>query len=165
MILDRECRACCRGFRGGPRAWYCHDCRAERRKNAKAHYMERKRAGHTRPLGSIDKCANCGNEYIVNASHQRYCPECGPAMSAEHDRVHGLEYYHDNKERINPVRNERRRVGFVSCKECGKEFDPKHTCAVYCSPECKRKRYNRIWMERYYPKRLKDTANRGKGGR
>jgi len=101
-------------------------------------------------LGSTDRCAHCGREYTVNAGIQRYCPDCGPLLIAEHDRVAGLRYYCDNKAVINPVRNERRRIGLVTCKECSKEFDPGGTRRLYCTSECKRKAKNRMWMERYY---------------
>lgn len=31
-IYDRTCIRCSRSFQGGPRAWYCPDCRKERQR-------------------------------------------------------------------------------------------------------------------------------------
>jgi len=155
MIQDRTCRQCGAVFQGGPRAYYCPDCRHERQQEQNREHKRRKRAGLVRAVGSIDRCDHCSKEYTVTGGNQRYCPECGPMLLAEHDRVTGLQYYHDNKTVINPVRNKRRRIGLVICKECGKEFDPEGTRKLYCTQKCRRKTINRLWMKRYYPSRLK----------
>lgn len=77
-LKDRTCRTCGTTFKGGPRAWYCPTCRAERERVSR-----RKRNQHPprRKLGSIDQCENCGKDYIVNSGLQRYCPECAPLMA------------------------------------------------------------------------------------
>lgn len=155
MIQDRTCRQCGAAFRGGPRAYYCPDCRTVRKQEQGRRYKRRKRMGAVRRLGSADRCAHCGKEYVVTGGNQRYCPQCGPLLLAEHDRVTSIAYYHEHKDAINPVRNERRRIGLKTCKECGKGFNPGGTRRLYCTPECKRKAKNRMWMERYYPLRLK----------
>lgn len=153
MIQDRTCRQCGAIFRGGPRAYHCPDCRHERQQEQNREHKRRKRMGLARKLGSIDRCEHCNKEYTVNGGNQRYCHECGPVLLAEHDRVTAIAHYYEHKNTINPLRNERRRIGLVICKECRKEFDPEGTRRVYCTKECKRKAYNRIWMKRYYPPR------------
>lgn len=70
---DRICRTCGAQFSGGPRAWYCPDCRRERARIQK----------------------------------QRYNRE---EMHRQLDLKQSLEYYRENKDQINPSRNERRRL-------------------------------------------------------
>lgn len=108
--------------------------------------------GAIRKLGSIDRCDHCNREYTVTSGNQRYCPECGPVLLAEHDRVTALAYYRENKDVINPIRNKRRRIGLIKCKECTEEFDPKGTRKLYCTQKCRRKAINRMWMKRYLKK-------------
>lgn len=54
-ILPRICKECGKSFPGGPRAWYCPDCRRERKKHDKE-FKERKRSGKVIPNGSVIKC-------------------------------------------------------------------------------------------------------------
>ena len=54
---------------GGPRAFYCPNCRRIRQREANE--RARKRGGATRPIGSIDKCKLCGAEYVVNSGRQK----------------------------------------------------------------------------------------------
>lgn len=108
-LLDRVCRECDRHFQGGPRAYYCPSCRKERQRQQGAAYQRRKRAGTIRPLGSVDTCERCGESYTVEGGLQRFCPDCQSIQAAEHDRETSLAFYYENKERINPVRNERRK--------------------------------------------------------
>lgn len=154
MILDRACKQCGAAFRGGPRAYYCPNCRHDRQQQQNREHKRRKRAGLSRALGSTDRCAHCGKEYTVAGGNQRYCPDCGPKLLSEHDRKTSIAHYHQHKDSINSARNERRRIGLVTCKECGKEFNPGGTRKLYCTPECRRKDKNRMWMERYYPPKL-----------
>ena len=146
MLQKRICRQCGRSFQGGPRAYYCQECREERRRERSRKY---KQNGSARPLGSIDQCELCGKEYIVNGSLQRFCPECQPIHATEYDRATSLEFYGEHKARINPPRNERRRQGLKICEWCGNEFET-HTVSKTCSAECRRKLKNKKWMERYY---------------
>lgn len=146
MLQQRKCRECESLFIGGPRAYYCPICRKEReRERNKLH----KRTGPKRPLGSRDKCERCGNEYIVESGMQRFCPECQPIHAKEYDRVTSIKFYHLNKSRINPVRYNRRLKGPKKCLWCGKEFK-KGSRALTCSPECHRKRVNKLWVEWYH---------------
>lgn len=104
MIKDCTCKQCGKKFKGGPRAYYCPNCRAERKKEAKRAYNERKKEGKIRPLGSSDACERCGEKYIVVAGLQRVCEKCKSEHYLEQDRKTGLKYYYENKEDINPIR-------------------------------------------------------------
>lgn len=98
-IYERICRTCGRNFKGGPRAWYCPECREERKKERAAKYRKGK---PKRPLGSKDFCQNCGKEYTVESGLQKYCPECQPEMHKKIDNEQGTAYYHnvvDKKQR------------------------------------------------------------------
>ncbi|MEN6312775.1 MAG: hypothetical protein ABFD25_00850 [Clostridiaceae bacterium] len=108
-----------------------------------------KKNGPARPLGSIDKCERCGKDYVVEGGLQRFCPECQPIHAQEYDRETGLEFYHENKDRINPYRNENRRKDPVKCKWCGKIFAP-GTRSNTCSPECERLYKNKQWRKWYH---------------
>lgn len=164
MLQQRICQQCGRSFEGGPRAYYCPSCRAERQREQNAEFQRRKRKGNYRPLGSIDKCEQCGKDYVVEGGQQRFCPDCQPIHAKEYDRETAIEFYHNNKDRINPVRNQRRRKGPKTCVICGKEFTT-NTRAITCSPECRRKDINKKWNERYGEKRkLQRREKRAKGG-
>lgn len=51
-LLDRVCRECDRHFQGGPRAYYCPDCRVERQREQSRRSKARQRQGLTRQIGS-----------------------------------------------------------------------------------------------------------------
>lgn len=75
-IRFRVCRECGQTFPGGPRAWYCPECRAKRKKEQKHRYQT---AGPVRPIGSTDTCVVCGKPYTVDSGRQKYCPDCAEA--------------------------------------------------------------------------------------
>lgn len=134
MILDRVCRACGRSFKGGPKAWYCPECRVRRVREAQ---LKIKLFGPKRPIGSTDTCERCGKPYVVTGGSQRFCPDCQRPHALEYDRMTSLHYYHENADRINPIRAEKRRKGIAVCSVCGKEFTA-HTRQKYCSDECRK---------------------------
>ena len=105
-MYKRICRECGKEFEGGPRAWYCPECRNERRLERQRIYW---RNGYTRKIGSTDCCEMCGKPYTVNSGLQRYCSECAKINQLETDRRLSLEYYGNNKETLNPKRNAKRR--------------------------------------------------------
>lgn len=150
-ILDRICKECSVAFQGGPRAYYCPSCREIRRKAQSAVSKARERRGLTRKLGSLDTCDKCRNDYIVKGGLQRFCETCQPIHAAEHDRITSLEFYRANTDKINPVRNERRRVGNRNCDWCGSEYVAT-TAALTCSDECKRLLKNKKWNDIYGPR-------------
>ena len=84
---NRVCKECSQTFSGGPRAWYCPECRVERQRR-QVRYPSK------RPIGSKDICQNCGKKYIVNSGLQKYCPDCQPIMHKELDNRQGKSYYH-----------------------------------------------------------------------
>ena len=158
MLQQRTCKQCGRSFTGGPRAYYCPICREERTKQTNAAYRARKRAGDVRPIGSVDKCERCGKEYTVEGGLQRFCPDCQPIHAAEYDRETAIDFYRAHKERVNPIRNERRRIDpFKKCVMCGSTYEHKGTKRMTCSPKCEREYYNRQHRER--SKRQKEDTN------
>ena len=108
-MRECTCRECGKTFPGGPRAWFCPKCRADRRREASRVGKVKERAGLTRQLGSADQCPVCGQDYIVNSGNQRYCPNCAPDAIRANDAAQGLAYYHANADKINPRRNLARR--------------------------------------------------------
>lgn len=155
MIQDRICRTptCGKAFKGGPRAYYCHECRAERQRIQHADFKRRKRAGQVRSIGSTDVCKRCGGKYIVNAGAQQYCEDCQLIHKLEYDAATSITFYRENKEEINPVRNERRRIGLIPCVICGNEFDPEGTKRLTCCEDHAREYRNSWWMSNYYKSR------------
>lgn len=134
-IRPRVCKTCGRTFDGGPRAWYCPECRAERKKN-------RNRTQTNRPIGSTDICQRCGEPYIVMSWRQKYCEKCADEAVKEKVRAHKKEVREKNKEKIYKEKNERR-TPLKVCVICGKEFTsktPTKVCSEECEKELKRRR-------------------------
>lgn len=70
-LRTRVCKQCGSEFSGGPRAWYCPDCRHERQREQARRFREKKAKGLVdRPLGSLDKCEVCGREYSTEKEIQ-----------------------------------------------------------------------------------------------
>jgi len=162
MLQDRICKTCGATFTGGPRAYYCPACRAERARKSYRESKARARKGMTRKLGSLDKCERCGKDYEINSALQRFCPDCQPIHAQEYDRYTGLEFYHENKNQINPVRNERRRKGTRNCDWCGKEYTISPGNPLTCSLECQRLLRNKKYREIHYPRRKEKLATMNK---
>lgn len=77
MTYENTCQRCGKKYESGSnRPGYCPDCRMERQKERNKEYMERKREGAVRKIGSADVCANCGKAYIVKTGSQILCDEC-----------------------------------------------------------------------------------------
>ena len=130
-IRDRVCRQCGVTFPGGPRAWYCPACRAERRQEAGKRH---KKVGTARPLGSTDTCKRCGKEYIVEGGRQMYCKDCAEIAVKEKVRGHKREYNAENRDALNDHKREVR-VDRKVCVICGAVFDA-DTPTVTCSDSC-----------------------------
>lgn len=150
----RICRQCGKEFTGGPRAWYCPECREKRKRQQKSKDNYKQRMGLTRKIGSTDYCTRCGKPYTVTGGLQKYCPDCAAEAMQENDRNQALQYYEDNKEQTNPVRNDKRRVKTKQCVICGKEFDADRTARNTCSEEC-RKKQRQTWQREADKKRKK----------
>lgn len=138
VIKTRICRQCGANFEGGPRAWYCPACRAERRREANALFRNKGRKAN-RPLGSVDKCVRCGAEYVVNSALQKYCPACAHDGGREADRPASRRWNQEHKETYYPDRNKKRRKA-RSCVICGAPITAK-TATITCdNPACKLER-------------------------
>lgn len=128
VLRERTCRQCGKGFVGGPRAWYCQECRAQRRKERAKTYRAN---GFARHLGDIDHCENCGKEYIIEAGGQRYCKECAKAVVAAKDAEAARAYFAENQNRMKEIRKPLRR-----CIICGREITAPHRSKLCGRKEC-----------------------------
>lgn len=99
-ITPKICRTCGCSFPGGPRAWYCPACRAERVRIRNAEQKQRKRSGKVIPVGAIIRCELCGKEVIKNGGSQRFCEECGVKHLKEVDNSQSLEWKRKNMDKI-----------------------------------------------------------------
>lgn len=123
----RTCAVCGAAIIGGPTVKYCARCRAEKRREVDA---RRKRLGPTRPLGSVDKCVECGAEYVVRGGNQRCCPSCAPIVSARKIAARKAARYYAG-EIVRAPRKPRYR-----CTECGQLIPPERLPRYTCSDAC-----------------------------
>lgn len=135
VVRSRVCRQCGREFPGGPRAWYCPECRAERQRETSARC---KRSGAQRPLGSMDKCAVCGKEYVVKSGLQKYCPECAHEAVRSIDRKQSIEWQQKNTTPEQRKAQRKAATAEIECVICGKMFTPSSS-AITCSKECSKR--------------------------
>lgn len=145
-IYDRICRSCGASFRGGPRAWYCPVCRAERAIKTARESKQRSKAGTVRRIGSTDLCLICGQPYTVKGGLQRYCSKCAKEHLQVIDRAQGREWYETNKATYNPMRYEKRRAPARPCVICG-AMHPATSGLTCGNPACRRSRKNEKWRE------------------
>lgn len=138
IVQDRTCRECGVTFPGGPRAWYCPDCRAERRR---VQSRKAKKGKPARPIGSEDLCEICSKPYIVNSGRQKYCPDCAPEAVAQKVRDHKRQYAADHAEQMAKYKVDISSNRHV-CIICGAVFGS-HLPTVTCSPECNKIRVQR----------------------
>lgn len=137
VIKTRICQDCGTEFSGGPRAKRCPSC-AE-----KARYETNKRhrvKGTNRPMGSIDKCQWCGQEYTVASGRQKYCSEkCQRLAVLAWQRDHKKGY---NKSSGQEAKKQHRRDDAKRiCIYCGQAFSSKtstNLCSDYCRSEHKK---------------------------
>ena len=76
MRKELTCTQCGTRFVGYHTCQFCLACAADRKL---AVDKRRRLQGANRPLGSIDKCAVCGKDYVVNSGMQKYCTDCASA--------------------------------------------------------------------------------------
>lgn len=107
--LNRICQSCGVTFLGGPRAFYCPSCRAERRKIQSAQARERARKGITRKIGQEYPCEICGELYILNCGTQRFCKKCSAEHFREAEKELAKSRYEKSKDEINTKRKNRRK--------------------------------------------------------
>lgn len=115
----------------------CEECQDAANRLHNAIY---RRSGARRPLGSTDKCARCGKEYIVFGGKQKYCPACKESATAEAIREQRRAAMTEkrNDAVAGSIIRERKRVVPKDkiCKYCKKTF----SCignGEYCSEECR----------------------------
>lgn len=99
-LRPRTCRECGATFDGGPRAWYCPRCRAERQAQQNREYHERKKRGNTRKIGQKYPCEICGKMYVLSSGLQRYCVDCAKEHLKEIDNVQSREWNKDHPEQM-----------------------------------------------------------------
>lgn len=131
VVRERICRECGAAFQGGPRAWYCPSCRADRRR---IHDQASKRNGPTRQIGSTDLCTKCGGEYTVTGSRQKYCPACASDAVRETVRTHKRQYVAERAVQMAAYKKEMSSNRHV-CIVCGAVFNsnlPRVTCSDVC---------------------------------
>ncbi len=111
---NRVCRACGVIFSGGPRAWYCPDCRLERQRERGRYYSAH---GYSRHIGDTDVCENCGAKYTVESGQQKYCKNCRDEMHRQLDNRQGVKYYHRMDNVTRARRTARRRELYPANKD------------------------------------------------
>lgn len=99
-ILPRICRTCGTIFLGGPRAFYCPECRQERKKEQSKRYKERIKHGSTAPLGSIIQCESCGCDIIKCGGLQRFCKQCAKKHLKIIGNKQSADWNKKNKEKV-----------------------------------------------------------------
>lgn len=169
VVKDRTCRQCGRVFAGGPRAWYCPDCRRERQLESQRRSNRRQRAGMSRKLGGIELCPICGKEMVIRSANQKYCPDCSPKMVRAIDSRQSRDYARavrstsEGRERLNAAKRAARKKHTIAgrvCIVCGAVFVPSRTTQRVCSDECRRKarRYREQMSEWRHGRRKSEPA-------
>lgn len=138
---------CGKEFVGYPRSKYCAACRPIAQREANRRHRKN---GTARPIGSTDRCKNCGKPYVVASSRQRYCPDCAKVVVPQNVKAAKRESRKERADEINAARAERRKDRRI-CAVCGKPFSaptPTVTCGAECASELKRQRQARADVKR-----------------
>lgn len=139
VIQIRICQDCGIEFSGGPRARRCPDCAYKAQQETNKRFKEQ--GGAMRPIGSIDKCVICGNEYTVVSGRQKYCknPLCQRKGISEWRKQNRKGYNKLSGQDIK--KQERRKQAQKICVYCLRKFTsnkPTNTCSDYCRNEHKK---------------------------
>ena len=142
VVRDRICRQCGKVFPGGPRAWYCPECRALREKECNRRHRQRLRAGKTDKIGeTIRKCKVCGEPFIIRSARQIYCEKCAPDAVKQVDRVQSRGWFQRSIEKYGDEyrikRNIAKRAAPKHCIICGNVIVNGTGGKNTCSPTCK----------------------------
>lgn len=92
-------------------------------------------------------CPQCGKIFIPASSHQAFCSEgcCHQARQdqkqAEREAERGQHYY-------------RQRI----CAICGNPYWPESSRSKFCSDACRKKNHNKVTLEAYHKKRVKEQT-------
>lgn len=99
-------------------------------------------------MGSIDKCALCGKEYIVRSSTQRYCSEeCRREVSIPIYIEKVKIKYHKQNAEFKKRRTQITKL-CVYCMQPFKNSLATNVCSDYCRSEHRKLLRNRLCMER-----------------
>lgn len=134
VVRIRTCKDCGAEFPGGPRAKRCPDCAHKAQLETDRRHRQ---TGTRRPLGSIDKCIICGQEYTVTSGRQKYCSEACQrkgvlAWQKEHKKGYSKQSGQDIK------KMERRKHAEKICVYCQRTFSSStstNLCSDYCRAE------------------------------
>lgn len=142
-LIRRKCADCGKDVIGGPTVKYCASCRVLRQRAANA---RRRRDGAVRKLGSVDRCAECGREYVVKAGRQLFCADCAAAVTARKAAARKAERYYAGEIVRAP------RKPHYRCVVCGSvippERLPKYTCSAGCETSWTRSRQRKADAKR-----------------
>ena len=158
VVRDRICIDCGITFTGGPRAHRCPECRHVAMLEASRRSRQR---GTIRPLGSVDVCPVCGQEYIVVSGRQKYCSDdCQHTAVLAWQRERKKEYNTD--QRIEQARKIRRTERQKVCAYCLRPFwseTASNLCSDYCREHQKRIRQCEADIRRGQPRDMKKYLN------
>lgn len=128
VVRPRICQDCGTEFLGGPRAKRCPDCAHISRSGQKRHPA-------MRPIGSIDNCVICGEQYTVNSGRQKYCSEsCQREGVLKWQREHKKTYHITSGQNVK--KQERREKVQKICAYCLCTF-ASDTSTNLCSAHCR----------------------------
>lgn len=134
VVKIRTCQDCGMEFYGGPRARRCPNCAYEAQRETNRRH---KQAGTMRPIGSTDKCAVCGSDYIVKSGRQKYCSDkCQREGILAWQREHKKGY--EKATGQNAKKQDRRKNQQKICVYCAKPFrssNATNLCSEYCRAE------------------------------
>lgn len=134
VVRIRICQDCGAEFYGGPRARRCPACayRAQQETNRR-----HRKTGAKRPIGSIDKCEICGQEYTVVSGRQKYCSDACQrigvlAWQREHKKGYNKKSGQDTKKQ---GRREAQKKICVYCLRPFKSSGTSNCCSDFCRME------------------------------
>ena len=123
-LYDRLCRSCGKSFKGGPRAWYCPQCRQKRKQKAEKEHKERKRVGNARKLGEKYPCDICGKMYTLTSGLQRYCDECAKEHLQQVDNAQSIAWNNSHPQGVSSFKqNEKEKIA-----EAKTNVEEEHFC-------------------------------------
>lgn len=99
-LRPHTCKECGSTFQGGPRAWYCPRCRAERQAQQNREYKQRKKMGNARAIGQKYPCEICGTMYVLSSGLQRYCTDCAKEHLKEVDNKQSKDWNKSHPKQI-----------------------------------------------------------------
>lgn len=139
VVRERTCIDCGCKFKGGPRARRCPQCREIAKKENSKH----RKGAPIRPLGSLDSCQLCGEQYTVVGGRQKYCPNCQHDAILAWQRPHKISY--NKRPDVIQTKKERRNERKKICVYCLRPFWDS-TASNLCSDYCRKQQFR---MQQY----------------